>query len=344
MKQLYLSIFLILGFTAHIFAQAVLETDGHALRPGDEHSFVIVENVKEGPAGSNRVWDFSELEKKSEFNSHMLYSGFVENAAKIPEANVVLEENGTHFFFDVSKNGMKQYGTLTRNNSVIKYDKPFVKMVFPFEYGNSQSGKFSGRLITSENEKEFTGTYNIQVDGYGRLKLPGGEVINDVVRLKTEKTKQYEGSSHKSTIVSYKWYCDQVRYPLLSIIKSRRADKSHYLKTAYYADAGLIEQDEEQNERQETLTELKNKQVKVYPNPFRNQFTVEYQLSSSRDVEVYIFNSSGQKVKHIQLNDQRAGNYSKEISTNGEEFSEGMYYINIKTGEGEYKENIMKVK
>ena len=262
MKQFYLSIFIFIGFTAQVFAQAVLETEDHTLRPGDEHSFVIVENVKEGPAGSNQVWDFSELEKKSEFNSHILSSGFVENAEKIPEANVVLEENGTHFFFNVSKTGMKQYGTITQNSSIIKYDKPFVKMVFPFKYGDSKSGKYSGRLIASENEKEFNGTYNIQVDGYGKLKLPGGVIIDDVVRLKTEKTKQYEGSSHKSTIVSYKWYCSQVRYPLLSIIKSVRSDKSHYLKSAYYAEAGQIDRDENQNEQQRTQIELKNKEIK----------------------------------------------------------------------------------
>lgn len=344
MKKLYLSIFLILGFTFHIFAQAVLETEHHALRPGDEHPFVIVENDKEGPAGNNKVWDFSVLEGKSKFKSNMLSSGFVKNAEKIPEANVVLEENGTHFFFDVSKNGMKQYGTITKNNTVIKYDKPFVKMVFPFEYGDVKSGQYSGRMITSKNEKEFSGTYSIQVDGYGKLKLPDGVVIDDVVRLKTEKTKQYEGSSHQSTIVSYRWYCDQVRYPLMTIIKSERGDKNNYLKSAYYADAGLIDQEEDQDERKVSQTELSNKQVEVYPNPFRNNFTVEYQLGTSQDVEINVFNSTGQKVKSIQLNDQRAGNYSREISTNGEEFSEGMYYLNIKMEEGDHKESLMKVK
>jgi len=344
MKKLYLSIFLILGITAHIFAQVVLETENHTLRPGDEHPFVIVKNSKEGPGGNNQVWDFSDLEKKSEFKSHMLSSGFVKNAEKIPEANVVLEENGTHFFFDVSKNGMKQYGTITKNNTVIKYDKPFVKMVYPFEYGDAKSGQYSGRMITSKDEKAFTGTYNIQVDGSGKLKLPGGVVIDDVVRLKTEKTKQYEGSSHKSTIVSYKWYCDQVRYPLLTIIKAERGDKSNYLKSAYYADAELIDQEKEKDERKETQAGLNNKQVKVYPNPFRNDFTVEYQLGSSQDVEINVFNSSGQKVKNILLNDQKAGNYSRKISTNGEEFSEGMYYIHVNTKEGDHKESLMKVK
>ncbi|MGM0498431.1 MAG: T9SS type A sorting domain-containing protein [Bacteroidota bacterium] len=344
MKKFYLSIVLIFAFTAHVFAQAVLETEDHTLRPGDEHPFVIVENAEEGPAGASEVWDFSDLEKESEFKSKMLSSGFVDNSEKIPEANVVLEENGTHFFFEVSKSGMKQYGTITKNNSVIQYDKPFVKMVYPFEYGDSKEGKYSGKLITSKNEKEFNGKYNIQVDGYGKLKLPGGVVIDDVVRLKTEKTKQYEGSSNESTIVSYKWYCSQVRYPLLTIIKSKREDKSHYLKSAYYADAGLIDQDEDRDEKKEAQSENSNSEVKIFPNPFRNNFTVEYQLGSSQDVEINVFNSSGQMVKDIRLDDQRAGSYSKEISTNGEKFSEGMYYINIKTEEGEHKESLMKVK
>jgi len=326
---------------AQVLAQTTLKTDAHTLRPGDQHQFIIAEKAKEGPAGYSQVWDFSDLEKKSEMKSKMLSAGFVKQSNEIPEANVVLEERGTHFFFDVSKHSMKQYGTITKNNTVIKYDKPFVKMFYPFEYGNSRSGDYAGRIISSKRERAFTGNYLIEVDGYGKLKLPGDVVVNDVVRLKTVKKKTYEGSSHTSTIVSYKWYCDQVRYPLLTIIKYQRPDNDHYIKTAYYADAGSIDQTKEEAKASEDA--LKKASINVFPNPFREQLTLEYQLASKSDVEIIIYDSSGKKVKHINLNNQSAGNYRRNVSTSGDEFAEGMYHINIKAGNSVYKESLMKV-
>ncbi|MCK7537571.1 MAG: hypothetical protein MZV63_44760 [Marinilabiliales bacterium] len=66
-----------------------------------------------------------------------------DNGLDIPEANTVLEEFGVKFFFKSNGNIMEQYGTVTAN-TITKYDKPFVKMVFPFDYGDVYSGDFSG--------------------------------------------------------------------------------------------------------------------------------------------------------------------------------------------------------
>jgi hypothetical protein len=343
MKKCYLSVLLIVGFSMHLFSQPILENARHSLKPGDKHHFIITKKAKEGPAGYNKVWDFSDLTKKGEMKSQMISAGFVKNSGKIPEANVVLEERGTHFFFSVSEEGMKQYGTITKNNTVIQYDEPFLKMAYPFEYGDTKTGTFSGKMITSKDEKAFSGNYKIQVDGFGKLKLPGDVVVEDVVRLKSTKTRKYEGSSNKSTIISYKWYCNQVRYPLLTVIKSKRSGKSHYMKTAYYADAADIEQNKEDQNKAKP-TELSKSNVRVFPNPFKDRFTVEYQLPSAQDVEISVYSTSGQKVKQIKLNDQAAGNYRRDISASGNEFAEGLYHVNIKTSDKVIKKTLMKLK
>jgi len=343
MKKCYLSILLILGFSAHIFGQTILENANHSLKPGDEHHFIITKKAKEGPAGYNKVWDFSDLTKKGEMKSNLISAGFVKHSGEIPEANVVLEERGTHFFFSVSEEGMKQYGTITKNNTVIQYDEPFLKMAYPFEYGDTKTGTFSGKMITSKDEKAFSGNFKIQVDGFGKLKLPGDVVVEDVVRLKSTKTRKYEGSSHKSTIISYKWYCNQVRYPLMTVIKSKRSGKDHYMKTAYYADAGQIDQNAGDKNKPQP-TGISKSTVRVFPNPFKDRFTVEYQLPSAQDVEISVYSSSGQKVKQIKLNDQDAGNYRRDISASGNEFAEGLYHVNIKTNDKVIKKTLMKVK
>jgi membrane-bound inhibitor of C-type lysozyme len=115
------------------------------------------------------------------------------------------------------------------------------------------------------------------------------------------------------------------------------------MKTAYYADAADIEQNKEDQNKAKP-TELSKSNVRVFPNPFKDRFTVEYQLPAAQDVEISVYSTSGQKVKQIKLNDQAAGNYRRDISASGNEFAEGLYHVNIKTSDKVIKKSLMKLK
>ena len=79
------------------------------------------------------------------------------NSSDIPEANTVLEEYETKFYFKTTDALIEHYGTVSKNNTITKYDEPFVKMVFPFNYGDSYSGIFSG-TIEGYSCRDYTGT------------------------------------------------------------------------------------------------------------------------------------------------------------------------------------------
>ena len=343
MKKLYFTLIMLVIITSGVLAQIQLKNYNHTFKPGDEHNFHITNKVDEGASGKDIVWDFSGLKKEGELKSHMLLTSDVNHSEKIPKANVVLEEYGTHFYFRMAGNSMLQYGTITKNNTVIKYEKPFVKMVYPFEYGQSKKGEIAGEIHTNRNIRKFTGNYQIEVDGYGKLILPGNVEIDDVVRLKTVKEKTYENSSHTSSIVSYKWYCQEVRYPLLTIIKAGRPGDVNTIKTAYYADAKAL--DSNNNEEEETQRGFASMEgeVNAYPNPFKETFNLDYTISQKGDVEFLLYDNSGKKVKEIQLKDQAAGNYNYTIRADGNKFSNGLYHLTIKTNNREIRISLLKV-
>jgi hypothetical protein len=341
MKKFYITLSLLVCFVAGAMAQTALENYYHTFKPGDEHHFILTNKVEEGSAGYDMVWDFSGLKKKSELKSHMLLTSKAEESEQFPEANIVLEEYGNHFYFKMSGNSMKHYGTVTKN-SVIRYEKPAVKMVYPFEYGQAKEGEMAGTLETSRGERKFTGSYSIEVDGYGRLILPGGVEINDVVRLKTVKKKQYEKSSHTSTIVSYKWYCQHVRYPLLTIIKSVQPNRTYTMKTAYYANAEAIAKSQAEASVDKEKMEFSG-DIKVYPNPFGKTFKVDYTLADKGDVRITIFDNTGKIMKDLTLKDQAAGAYTQTVTADEDKFVNGIYHVKIQAGNKETKQRVVKM-
>jgi hypothetical protein len=343
MKKFYLLVFASVVFIGTSFSQAKLENYKHTFKPGDEHHFFITNKVEEGPAGKGVVWDFTDLKKQGDLKSHMLLTSEVENTGKIPEANIILEEYGTHFYFRMAGNSMKHYGTVTKNNTILKYDKPFVKMIYPFEFGQSKKGTYSGEIQTSDNKKKFKGNYHIEVDGYGDLILPGDIKIKDVLRLKTVKEKTYENSSYTSVIESYKWYCQDVRYPLLTVIKSGKPGKTKTIKTAYYADAEMLSVNNNKNPANREGYAVIEGEVNAYPNPFEEQFNVDYTLGKKGDVDIIIFDNSGRKIKDIHLKNQPRGNYQRTIKADGNNFTNGLYHITIKVNNQDIKKRLLKV-
>ena len=87
--------------------------------------------------------------------------------------------------------------------------------------------------------------------------------------------------------------------------------------------------------------------TKAYPNPFREQLTIEYQLQQDGNVEIEINNILGQKIKTLLKEDQQAG--SKRVKwdglhESGSLVSNGMYYITLRTPTDKKVVKVMKTK
>lgn len=336
MRKLYFVLCLSL-FAFTVQAQFLMKSNTHLLRTGDEHHFIIANNANPGLDGAGIVWDFSNLEKRSTLTSHMYSAYTTEKAQEIPEANSVLEEFDNKFYFKVSDGMIEQYGTVTKN-TITKYDEPFVKMVFPFNYGDQYSGSYSG-VVEGQNNYQavFTGTYTLDADAFGTLKLPGNIVYHDVIRIKTEKQQCYNNQQCNCIVISYKWYSQDVRYPLLTIIQSKTSQGIKTTRTAYYANATNKSVD---NNNKPLISE--NIQATVYPNPFKSEFKIDYTITDDSDVMIEIYDNSGKRLSSISKRNQKAGVYTETINSSqlGEQL--GMYHIRIIAGDESVSETVVR--
>ena len=102
MKKILIISFLLGSFAISSQAQFLMKSNTHILRAGDQHYFNITNNVDPGLAGANLLWDFSNLEQKSTLTSYMYNAYTSANSIDIPEANTILEEFETKFYFKTS--------------------------------------------------------------------------------------------------------------------------------------------------------------------------------------------------------------------------------------------------
>lgn len=330
-KLIVTSILISMLISAH--AQFLMKSSTHILRVGDEHYFNIANNVDPGSDGANITWDFSTLQDQSTLTSYMYSAYSTANTTDIPEANTVLEEFGTKFYFKASDNIIEQYGTVTKNNSLTIYSNPFVKMVFPFNFGDTYSGDFAGTVYGNNNyEANFTGTYELKADAFGTLILPGNSTYSNVFRIKTTREQCYSSnSSCNCATISYKWYAQGVRYPLLTIIQTKTSNGVKTTRTAYYAKAENQPEIEIQNEPKKLIAE--NLEAKIYPNPFMDNFKIDYTLTKDSDLEIEIYDNSGRKVRSVHKPNQKAGYYSETIQSGDLGNQLGMFHIRIIAGD-----------
>jgi endoglucanase len=72
-----------------------------------------------------------------------------------------------------------------------------------------------------------------------------------------------------------------------------------------------------------TIT-IKDPVFTIYPNPFTTSATIKYSLSKNENVEINLYNLSGQKIKTLLNANQHAGNYSLNLNRDSY-IPQGMY-------------------
>ena len=87
----------------------------------------------------------------------------------------------------------------------------------------------------------------------------------------------------------------------------------------YFVYTGVIEMAEGQN-------------VNIYPNPFSNQFTVDYSLIATSEVKISIYNTFGQLISLFEEESAKmAGNHRAEFDAS--DFETGVYFLRIETSD-----------
>jgi hypothetical protein len=343
MKKIVFSVFIILVSTGFVFSQISLTSQNHSPVAGDNHHFIIANNVAPGEGGANMSWDFSALTKSRELISHMRQSQDVEKANEIENATLVIQEWDNKFVFNVKENRVEQVGLVTCGNAVIKYDQPFVKMNFPMTYGDVREGEFGGVIENGTSSTIIKGYYKLEIDGYGKIKLPGDIEVDNVIRLRTTRSRTY-GKCGQSTTITYRWYCEDVRYPLLTIIVHENGAEEKTIQTAYYAD---LKKDLDKAREEKALKSLlasEEVQLTVFPNPYEDEFSVSYLLEESSNVTIQILNNTGGIVLTKEMGTQDEGQYIYKVDSKTLGMKAGVYYVKLIVNDNVQTQKVVPVK
>lgn len=270
------------------------------------------------------------MSNTADFRGKVAPSANLKSLGIANEANIVLSEFNNNFYFSLTANRLEQWGYSSADGSAREiYSQPFVKMAYPFEYGDQLAGDFAGELLYGQSALTFTGNYSVEADGYGELRLPGNILIPNALRLKTIKTyyRNYPGGATDVVeATTMRWYSADIRFPLLVLTKitliSGQQNSETY-QAAYRTDFTP--------ERVATIETAAVNGLVVSPNPFGSQLKVDYTLDTPGRVTIALYDQSGRLAEVLESREAEAGDYSKTYSPESA-LSQGVYYLHITSG------------
>ncbi len=311
MKKITASLLIIVLSSIICFSQTKITYATHALLNGEDNPMSYCEYMGPGTFGPNVTWDFSDLEFKKPFTGYLTHAQLTENGSAFPQANTELAEFNSRFYFDVNETQIEQYGYSSADGrSRIYYNTPFIKMKYDFEYGNEFSGSFSGTYeYNNVPTGTISGTYSVEADAFGTLILPGEKQFEGTLRIKTIKTytNEFSSSSQEVEIVTYRWYNQTHRYPLLVLTEYTTTvgeNKSVNHQAAYNSNAV------------NSITPLVTESILLFPNPASSTITLEFNTTLAGSIEFEIFDAAGRLVRKFEREvfpGHQSLNFSEEI-------------------------------
>lgn len=340
MKRIFLILFALL-YTTLSYSQFALTYGSHGIRPEHTHTTQIVNNVDPGGAGKKQIWDFSDLYCKQTSVSEIVQSYYTPFGTEVENSNVAIVQNGKYFYFNVNKD-KNVYHTLITDKAVIQFNEPIVKMVYPFKYGDSYKGSFTGSgLYYNRIETDVFGDYYFEADAYGTLILPNNVNIPNVLRVKTV-TNTYEISCilTETKSVKYLWYVANQRYPVFAVIDNtiHRGDDVKHTITSYYTEQTYSET------AQNLVESKKDIELQVYPNPVVNHFNLQYHCPDQSTVYLEIVNTNGSRVYLYAPKKKISGYQTMELSPENLKLDYGTYFIKLKINDKMYVEKLIFIK
>ncbi len=285
----------LITFSIAISAQTVINFETHALKNGADNPMSYCAYLAPGQAGENVRWDFQDLEFLKDFTGYLSTTKQSDKALVSPESNVELTEFNSRFYFHVDESGIEQYGYSSADGRIqVNYQTPFIKMKYPFAFGDAYSGSFNG-IYSYAGKKSATvsGSYSVEADAFGTLVLPGNSVFEHTLRVRTEKnyTNDFSGTSQEVTVITYRWYNSFHRYPLLVLTEyTTRSGKS--VTTSYQAAYN--------NTAITGIDASEISQVSLYPNPVSDVLHLQFESAAPGPLYFNIIDASGKLVQSFR--------------------------------------------
>lgn len=345
MKKIYLTLTLV-AISIAVNAQTVLRYNTHGLVADHVNEMKITTYVDPGNAGKNVVWDFRELKLSNNFVGTLDHASLSKGAHIFPNTNTRLEEFGNSFFFRTTKKSIEQHGFISANGKMrIKYDKPFVKMRYPFTFGSSYTGTFNATYYSADNPYgDINGNYTVEGDGIGTLMLPGNMIYENALRVKEVKAydQTLSNRSYKIETITYRWYVTEHRFPILVLIQSNTIYQDGRSFTSNQAAYNPIALNNVANplaiEQPERLTALE-----TYPNPYHDFVNIRFNLANDTHINLSVYDVTGKLVRVLYNGPEMAGDKHYQFSAKEINLSSGAYIVKLRVDGVETSSRIIEM-
>lgn len=337
-----------------ISGQQITQSSNH-YRNGDMLEKRQVKVVGFDLNSKNGVWSLEDAEvSKKSFNTE--YS--------TKNDTLMMLERGNRTYFH-QENGLVNIIGSENAQELISYDMPETWLKFPMQKGDSIIGYFNGTGKYCDHlfMRRF-GTYLTKADAVGKLVLPSGDTLRNVIRLHTERyvgmivtpvdTMRSEipvftvdsiiahmiPDTAKIREDVYRWYADGYRYPILEAkticIGNEKLSEEIYYCPPEEQTALYDEENKQERERQKADEQRANSPDASRSPISRSDVTVNgqtvslsFDLQEEATVKGLICTISG-VVQHQQSQHFSAGT-GRQLEFNCSNLRKGEYvlYLNV---------------
>ena len=287
-----------------------------------------------GAAGTNQVWDFSNLV----VDTLVHYEFYVSpNSSLIPAATGAYTNGGTHFtYLNVNESGESILGESDQIPYSVPvysmiYSDPVILLTYPFKYPDSIYNTVAGIIPPYLESGSRKGTSSTTADGYGILRLPAG-IFNNVLRVKIIQDFRDSILTGTPPVTSFKithyeeyhWYDGVHKTPVFEILKSLiSVNDTFFSGKAVLLGKGL-NGISDGNEIGMTFD--------LYPNPAINRINLNFNLGKKSFAEFSILTTTGTEVLKDKAVWFDAGQHNRSINVSS--LSRGLYLVRCITSYG----------
>lgn len=322
----------LLLFAISALSQSSLAYKNNALRPGDVNTSSEIQYVAPGNPGPNQIWDFSGIKYTGTKNLSRVLSANTTALVGVSEYNVLLNEGGYEYYFNISSDKFEEKGYTLKDLTVI-YADPLLKMKYPFAYGESFTDNWTATaLFKSVTKIEISGDFTVTADATGDLILPD-RTLSKALRIKTEKNsvEMNPCNSTVTHILRYLWYAPGYRYPVLVTTVSEYKTTGQEPRTTKIAAVNL-----QQEVVSDAVTVIPDSQpsfstdilVNVFPNPFSEKLSYNYFLRKQMPVTITLYDITGKSMSLVMKTQTLPeGVHQGEINPDDYSLTPGIYYL-----------------
>jgi hypothetical protein len=286
--------------------------------------------ISEGPGGTGLTWDYSAATP----TATNLTINYVDPAthpqgSNIPGATVVMNQSdGVYQFLNVTNDSVVNVGELSTTSTACDYPvKQGTLIKFPSNVGalvtDSVEGEYFDGFLTNVTR---WGSVTTEVDASGTLITPT-ITWNNVTRVFSRYV--FQDSSWTGAAVSdifvfrYEWYAAGRRTPVFftnTRLVSVNAGPFTEERRIWWADTTAVGVEEA----------LSVRGLEVNPNPSEGQARISYELETTEQVNVSLFNLMGERVLVVYSGTQQSG--AQKLDLDASSLSAGIYFVRLEAG------------